>query len=451
MKQRAQAGLEYLVTYGWALVLVASFVGVLVFVVGQPLSEANFSSSDPSKLLVKGGSVGDGIATVKLQNITGGKITVQSVAAISGYLNCSSSNTEAVVGAGGILEIVCTAPIDSTKGEIEIAYIDEVGFLQNTLISGGSETATAPPSNENSDFLCSDGYDNDADGFTDCFDPDCDGFGGCALISACPYAISQAGTYLLGENLSTSGTCITINADDVLLDCAGSSITNATQANVAIEVLGDRATIRNCTLSGFEKGINLNGSDDTELSGNSISGAFYGIYVGSSNAAKILNNDVSNNSYTGVKFVTSDGAGGGQITGNIFDSDRTGLDGWTWNNYSVTDNTFNGNTLAGIDCTRCSGNTISDNAITNNGVGLSLDYSSSPGSTFTENTITGSTRRGMDLDSAHWHTITNNFVCSDLGTYDILCDGSHGGDISGNTATRIDDYRCGIVAGPLCP
>jgi len=69
MNKRAQAGLEYLLTYGWALVLVTTVVGVLVLLVGAPLEEPAFSSSDPTKLLIKGAAVNNQVATIKLQNI----------------------------------------------------------------------------------------------------------------------------------------------------------------------------------------------------------------------------------------------------------------------------------------------------------------------------------------------------------------------------------------------
>ena len=73
MRQRAQASLEYLMTYGWAMVIIISIVAILVFIVGSPASDITFSSSDPTKILLKAGAVSGTDAEIVLQNITGGR------------------------------------------------------------------------------------------------------------------------------------------------------------------------------------------------------------------------------------------------------------------------------------------------------------------------------------------------------------------------------------------
>ena len=79
LKKRAQAGLEYLMTYGWALILIATVVGVLVFIVSGPTSNATFSSSNPTKFPVKGGNIANNTLELLLQNITGGAITITGI------------------------------------------------------------------------------------------------------------------------------------------------------------------------------------------------------------------------------------------------------------------------------------------------------------------------------------------------------------------------------------
>jgi len=79
MSQKAQAGLEYLMTYGWALVIIASVVGVLVFIINPTSTTASFSSSDPTKIMLKGSSITENTASLVLQNITGGAIKINSV------------------------------------------------------------------------------------------------------------------------------------------------------------------------------------------------------------------------------------------------------------------------------------------------------------------------------------------------------------------------------------
>lgn len=81
MDKRGQAALEYLMTYGWALIVIAIVVGVLVFIVSSPAGNIVCNSSDPAKILVKASQIsstataGSSIGTIKLTNLTGGDIT----------------------------------------------------------------------------------------------------------------------------------------------------------------------------------------------------------------------------------------------------------------------------------------------------------------------------------------------------------------------------------------
>jgi len=92
-------------TYGWGLILIATTVGVLVFVIGSPAEQFRCTISDPQKFILKAYTV-PGTAeyitgvweidkhflwltdastskhnTIILQNITGGKITILRVEA----------------------------------------------------------------------------------------------------------------------------------------------------------------------------------------------------------------------------------------------------------------------------------------------------------------------------------------------------------------------------------
>lgn len=78
---RAQAGVEYLITYGWALVLIVTFASVLFFVFSPPAGEKiDFSLSDNNRFLLKSGNVAAGGGTNKaellLQNATNHSIPI---------------------------------------------------------------------------------------------------------------------------------------------------------------------------------------------------------------------------------------------------------------------------------------------------------------------------------------------------------------------------------------
>ena len=103
MNQKAQAGLEYLMTYGWALIMIATVIGVLVFIVGTPVDEFTCTVSDPQKFVLKGYSIpssGYGLDagydqwktdigtppynSIVLQNLTGGRITIDRIESFIG-------------------------------------------------------------------------------------------------------------------------------------------------------------------------------------------------------------------------------------------------------------------------------------------------------------------------------------------------------------------------------
>ncbi len=91
MNKRGQAALEYLMTYGWALIVIAIVVGVLVFIVSSPGGDVVCSSSDPAKINVKASQVNgaptdglDDFGTIILTNLTGGNISDVVVTSVSG-------------------------------------------------------------------------------------------------------------------------------------------------------------------------------------------------------------------------------------------------------------------------------------------------------------------------------------------------------------------------------
>gem|GEM_PF-6296083 len=136
--------MEYLMTYGWALIMIATVVAVLVFVAGSPASTAVFSSSDPAKILLRASSVSETTAEIRLQNATGGKIDITSITPTN-YSNCTINTKnpppQISIGAGSIMELKCTTSAES-KGSIRIGYTDYFG-LQRTVTINASGTGTS--------------------------------------------------------------------------------------------------------------------------------------------------------------------------------------------------------------------------------------------------------------------------------------------------------------------
>ena len=88
--KKAQAGMEYLMTYGWTLVLVISVFSVLAFVFGGTGNEVTFNSSDPAKIPVKAAKVTNTQGEVILVNATGGKVTVNQIDFAGAIIACET-------------------------------------------------------------------------------------------------------------------------------------------------------------------------------------------------------------------------------------------------------------------------------------------------------------------------------------------------------------------------
>lgn len=152
IRKKAQAGLEYLMTYGWALVLIASIIGVFVVLVGMPTGQISFTSSDPTKFLVRGGTIDSANKVeVVLRNATGGKITVTSpftltstfgdrtgdLSKLNGVNRTSiSSSAPVVIIAGGELRFSNIKYAGTGTGTISMNYTDVYNFARTLTVSG---------------------------------------------------------------------------------------------------------------------------------------------------------------------------------------------------------------------------------------------------------------------------------------------------------------------------
>ena len=162
MNFNGQAALEYLMTYGWALIIIATVVGVLTFLVSSPTSKVTCTSSDPSDILMKSSNIpalpaaGTPAATavIAVQNATGGQISsistgVGSVstgtfAAVARWSTSSTlpgadQNLASVVS-GGSVYIFPKYSSDlavgsSVLGSFDMNYRDPFGYVRKATIT----------------------------------------------------------------------------------------------------------------------------------------------------------------------------------------------------------------------------------------------------------------------------------------------------------------------------
>ena len=163
MDSRAQSGLEYLMTYGWALIIILTIVGVLVLITGSPVSSANFSSSDSINLPIKAGSINESdVVELISQNMTGGEISVTGVTLEypfgGGTLNGTNTGditpaSPVIVPAGDELHFEGIVYAGSGIGTIAIDYADYTSIERQVTVSG-SKGIEGTPTPECGDSFC---------------------------------------------------------------------------------------------------------------------------------------------------------------------------------------------------------------------------------------------------------------------------------------------------------
>ncbi|MCX6777921.1 MAG: right-handed parallel beta-helix repeat-containing protein, partial [Candidatus Micrarchaeota archaeon] len=137
-------------------------------------------------------------------------------------------------------------------------------------------------------------------------------------ISACPYSMNSPGTYVLTQNLTASGTCITVNSANVVLDCMGHSITGVGTTGIVFGIYNpasDNVTVKNCVVRGynaeaFEYGIEYgvqncyagSGPVNGLIYNNTLDSNWQGIYLCGCASDLISNNTVNNSGNSGIQF-----------------------------------------------------------------------------------------------------------------------------------------------------
>ena len=182
--KRGQAALEYLITYGWALVAIATIIGVLVMASSGSVNSNSCTTF--LTLLCKGiAAEGDQLIMV-MQNAAGQKITINPFTDIAfdgqyGYAKITYQGQEyrfeeVTIGAGE--EFTITADGMVLSNEVAISYVEsQTGITRTVTSSMGTD---APDDIE----ISNDGIDNDGDGDTDCADTE---------ESDCEYSVTLNG------------------------------------------------------------------------------------------------------------------------------------------------------------------------------------------------------------------------------------------------------------------
>ncbi len=284
-RHRGQAGFEYLITYGWALVAVATIVGILVFANTGAIDQTSCTSF--MHLLCKGIGFEENNLVIILQNAAGQAITINPAEGIAlngsyGYAVLVYKGQEhyfedAVIGAGE--EFTVKALGEAETGKIAITFTENGTGIERTEESPIKVKEIKK-----------------------------------TAIESCGHTISKPGVYVLGSDIGTSsGDCITIAADNVTLDCQGYSIEGQqfpSDDDDGIYVSGQKnITIKNCEIPYFNQGIRVELLENTVIANNRIYESKFGILVNQASNVKIIGNNVNNNENHGIWINTSTGIG----------------------------------------------------------------------------------------------------------------------------------------------
>lgn len=259
----------------------------------------------------------------------------------------------------------------------------------------------------------------------------------------------------LTQDISSPGSCLTIGADDLVIDGAGFSMTGITGAGTGIDNTGeyDNITIRNFNaIDNFTFGIHAQGMENATIVNNSIFAAplttarailigpgsdtnnisrnnvttfesnSHAIYINGSTNQTITYNNVTTNSTTAIGIAIVNASTWNTISYNVVNTSTTYSDGVSLTTQSAF-NTISFNTIRVL-----SGDDDTAGIITNN----------ASSNTFTSNTVTiwGTTGRGIYVPAADNTTVTgNNVTTYGNGGEGILVESSDNVTITGNVIT----------------
>jgi uncharacterized protein (UPF0333 family) len=143
MEKRGQSALEYLMTYGWALIVIAIVIGILIYVTSSTTGGVTCQSQSPALILrewaVSAGTNGVGLT---LRNATGDTI-YPSVATGGGSFLDQNANLVSSVSKNATFTVTeldaPSSPSTFSDGYVYINYTTAGGLDANaTIICAGT-------------------------------------------------------------------------------------------------------------------------------------------------------------------------------------------------------------------------------------------------------------------------------------------------------------------------
>lgn len=233
----------------------------------------------------------------------------------------------------------------------------------------------------------------------------------------------------LTDNIVANSTCFTFNADNLVLDCAGYSITgDGVGTDYGVYALGrDNITVKNCTLVNFYSGIYFRLTDNSNVTLNNATSNNYGYYISSGQ------NNILTNNY---------GYGGAVRNYYLFLSTNNTLENnWDYNS-EIAFRIYNSNN-----------NNLINNTITNASKALTINGGNN--NIIKDNNLLNYTTYGINIESSvseqNNQFINNNlsgtgitFYDEYIGTYDQIIYNNSFGEITWNSTNLTSNINLSI-------
>jgi len=450
-RKMAQSAMEFLMTYGWALLIIVIIIAVLFYLgILQPKT--------PNSLIFSPGfsassfRVGSGTGAFELDfghakgqtiRVTKAGCSMQEIPALTQSLTnltnpvvIPSGTHKWIIGGDSGNTLNCLDengnPLNPSNAEVGQRYRGKVCIEYEEVESGLTRQ------------VCGDlnaRFESGVSGATPTPTP--------SPITGCG-TINSPGYYVLQNNLSASGTCITITSggSNSTLDCNGKTITGSGSGYGIYLTSATGVTIKNCVVKNFgDDAIQLYDSSNNIITNNNVTLSGSGIRIThfSNNNTITGNNATNNTGYYGILieyYSNNNVVAGNNASSNNWDGIRLYL--YACNN-NIANNIVVSNNHLGISLfSGSSNNTITGNTASSNGwSGIYLESSSN--NIITGNTVSSNGGNGNQANLYGWNGIyiksysTNNIItgnnASSNGWNGIRIDYSDNNNITGNTVS----------------
>ncbi|MBS3069653.1 right-handed parallel beta-helix repeat-containing protein, partial [Candidatus Micrarchaeota archaeon] len=290
-------------------------------------------------------------------------------------------------------------------------------------------------------------------------------------VNAC-IALSTAGsTYTLSSPLSSNGTCFTVTAANILLDCRGFSLTgDNSSGSYGIYSTQLNTTIMNCIISNFEKGIYFSGANRSLILNTSASSTS-GIYL----AGKTINTVIANSTGNGTsgqgimldtgsfnQILFSNGSSVTSIGIYLLSGEKNNLTNTTGSSISssgiryyasnqgiIENSTAISVSASGLEFQHTSSSGIKINKInatSSSGSAIASIYGG-VGNVFSGGTATSATGNGIYAASSSLSNIFANMTIFSSSGVGVLINSSRSNNFTGNNISSTSGYGIWGISG----